>query len=336
MTRLTARLTAPLVLGLLLVALLVPPFASGATALNSVSAPPVAKAAPVTAAPRAALTAAPTAAAPTTPAPAPGTPAAAAAAASAAPARITGKVVSVSGVTLVVKTPPAAAAPVTVTTNASTVVTINRTAAPLSYLRAGMAVVVTPGTGTAVTVAATAPVPKKVVGTIVSISATQVVIKPAPATAAAVTVAIDSGTVITLAGKAATVANIYPGMKATAHPWFGGKTSLLAVTAPMPKAIVGSIVSTNGTNIVIQPTAAAAARVTVGTDANTVFTLNGAGCTMSSLAAGQKVTAQPWYNGKALKVAATAAPAPVNCARCHSDGRTGNPPGHLPAGHPPI
>jgi hypothetical protein len=311
-------------------------------------------------------------------------------------ADLDGKVVSNDGANVLIQT--RRGQQVSVATDASTVVTIDGKAAAVADLKAGMLVEVTPESGTAAQIEARTRPGRPLVGKVVSSDGTNVVVETLAwrgAGSQQVSVVTDANTSVTIDGQAAAVGDLKAGMYVVVVPSTGTATKILAKSPPV-RPLVGKVVSSDGTTVVVQTFGehgAAGQQVSVGTDANTLVAINRKAATVADLKPGMFVVVLP-PTGTAASIRArglpasvpapepttttptptptpptptpaptppptlapppppTPAPTPpptptptpppipapppppptpasINCAQCHSDGKTGS----LPSGH---
>jgi biopolymer transport protein ExbD len=152
------------------------------------------------------------------------------------PHPIEGKIVSVdaNAGTLVVQ--PERGAPVTVTTDANTKVTLDRASSTLASLAAGMPVEVKFRSGgtAALIEARTPPPPPPLVGKIVSVDANAGTLVVQPERGAAATVTTDANTVVTLDHKPSSLASLAPRMCVVVRPPTGTAVTIDAETPLAP------------------------------------------------------------------------------------------------------
>lgn len=191
---------------------------------------------------------------------------------------VSGTVAGVSGATVTVTV---AGTPTAIPTNGSTAVTIAGQAGTVAGLKAGMTVAVTEVGGTATVITATVPI-VSVKGTITAVNGSQVTVQTATTP---VTFTTDANTIVTVAAKAATPAELEAGMKVTATTALGVATKI-AAAVPIVH-VNGTITAINGVNITVQT---ATAPVTFDTDSATVVTVTAKAATLADLKVGMKVT----------------------------------------------
>ncbi len=190
-----------------------------------------------------------------------------------------GLITAINGVNLTVQE---STGPTTFATDAETIVKLAGKAATLADLKVGMKVTAITELGVAAKITATIPKITEV-GLITAINGVNLTVQESTGPT---TFATDAETIVKLAGKAATLADLKVGMKVTAITELGVASTITA-TIPVVK-VVGTITAVDGGNVTVQPSTGAA--ITFSLDANTVVKVAGKTATAAQLAVGMTTT----------------------------------------------